>query len=217
MRPPESGWLMVPGVPLVAQRARADCGAAALAMVLRFWQPATNDETVRSWIGSVDADKGLAAGRMREIVRGKGLEAFLIEGKFEDLVREVGQQRPIIVGIVRISGRRAYPHYEVVVGVNESQRKVFTADPAEGWREQDYAEFEARWRPSRRLALVVFPDGSGTCQRAHQFAPERRPGGWCQMPPVAWPAMGPVRGVARLNTSVFALLAPWAGLLARPD
>ena len=156
---------MVPGVPLVAQRARADCGVAALAMVLRFWQPGTNDQTVRSWVGSVDVDKGLKAGRMRDIARGKGLEAFLIEGSFDDLLREIGRQRPVIVGVLQISGRRGYPHYEVVVGVNQGRRKVLTADPAEGWREQDFADFEARWRPARRLALVVFP-GVGRHQPA---------------------------------------------------
>ena len=155
-RPADSGWLLVPGVPMVTQRERADCGAAALAMVMRFWQPATSNETVRASVGTLDEQKGIAAGRLREIARDSGLQAFLIQGTFEDLVREVSQGRPVIVGTLQIEGKRGYPHYEVVVGVNPRDREILTADPAEGWRERDLDDFEPLWRPSKRLALVMF-------------------------------------------------------------
>jgi predicted double-glycine peptidase len=155
-RPADSGWVLVPGVPLVTQRERADCGAAALAMVLRFWQPATSNETVRAAVGTLDEQKGTTAGRLREIARDQGLNAFLIQGSFDDLVHEITRGRPVIVGTLQIEGKRGYPHYEVVVGVNPREREVLTADPAEGWRERDLDEFEPLWRPSKRLALVVF-------------------------------------------------------------
>jgi predicted double-glycine peptidase len=158
----DSGWLLVPGVPLVTQRERADCGAAALAMVLRFWQPAMSNETVRASVGTVDEQKGIAAGRLREIARDRGLQAFLIQATFEDLVREVSQGRPVIVGTLQIEGKRGYPHYEVVVGVNPRDREVLTADPAEGWRERDLDDFEPLWRPSKRLALVMFATDART-------------------------------------------------------
>jgi predicted double-glycine peptidase len=153
----DAGWLLVREVPMVAQRARADCGAAALAMVLRYWQPTTSNDTVRSWIGAVDEQKGVAAGRMRSVARDQGMDAFLIQASFEDLVHEVGKQRPVIVGVVQVAGRRAYPHYAVVVGINARTRRVLTADPSEGWQEEAFDRFEARWQAARRLALVVFP------------------------------------------------------------
>jgi predicted double-glycine peptidase len=159
-RPADSGWLLVPGVPLVTQRERADCGAAALAMVLRFWQPATSNETVRSAVGSVDDQKGLSAGRLREVARDRGLQAFLIQATFQDLVNEIARGRPVIVGTLQIEGKRGYPHYEVVVGVNPRSNEVLTADPAEGWRERDLQEFEPLWRPSKQLALVMFAPGA---------------------------------------------------------
>jgi predicted double-glycine peptidase len=162
-RPADSGWLLVPEVPLVTQRERADCGAAALAMVLRYWQPATSNERVREALGVLDDEKGLAAGRLREIARQMGMQAFLIQGTVEDLVTEITRQRPVLVGTLRVQRGRGYRHYEVVVGVNPRERKILAADPAEGWREHNLDEFEARWRQSRHLALVV-------------FAPEGRPG-----------------------------------------
>jgi predicted double-glycine peptidase len=159
-KPADSGWLIVPDVPMVTQRERADCGAAALAMVLRFWQPTTANETVRSAVGAVDQQKGIAAGRLREVARDQGLQAFLIQGTFDDLVHEIRRGHPIIVGTLQVSGRRGYPHYEVVVGVHPQKRKILVGDPAEGWREQALDKFEARWGASRRLALVVFaPEG----------------------------------------------------------
>jgi predicted double-glycine peptidase len=163
-RPVESGWLLVPDVPLVTQRERADCGAAALTMVLRFWQPATSNERVRAAVGELDDKKGIAAGRLRAIAREMGMQAFLIQGTFDDLVNEVGRGRPVLVGTVQVKRGRGYPHYEVVVGVNQRERKILAADPAQGWREQSLDAFEARWKPSKRLALVVFApeDGPGS-------------------------------------------------------
>ncbi len=160
--PSDPGWLLVPGVPLVTQRERADCGAAALAMVMRFWQPATSNEGIRSAVGTVDPQKGVSAGRLREIARQEGLEAFLIEATFDDLVHEIGRKRPVIVGTLQVDGKRGYPHFEVVVGVHPGARKVLTGDPAEGWRERKVEAFEPLWRHSRRLALVVFAPEAGT-------------------------------------------------------
>jgi predicted double-glycine peptidase len=152
-----AGWLLVPQVPMVAQRARTDCGAAALAMVLRYWQPTTSNDTVRASIGTVDEKTGVTAGRLREIARDHGLDAFLVQASFEDLTHEIDRQRPVIVGIVQVAGGRAYPHYEVVVGINARTRELLVADPAEGWRDESFDRFQARWRPARQLALVVFP------------------------------------------------------------
>ena len=156
--PAASGWQAVPAVTLVLQDSRLDCGAAALTMVLAHWRAATTLAEVRAELGPIDdADDGVQAGQLRALARAKGLQAFVIEGRFEDLVREVGAQRPVIVGVVNVARGRAYPHYEVVVGVNAKTRRVLTADPAAGWREQPLGELEQRWRLSRHLALVVLP------------------------------------------------------------
>jgi hypothetical protein len=101
---------------------------------------------------------GLSAGELRDFSRQKGLKAFLISGVAADLVNEVGRNRPVLVGLVqRYSGNRAYAHYEVVIGINQGQRRVLLLDPGHGPREDDLAAFDREWEGSGRLALVVAP------------------------------------------------------------
>jgi predicted double-glycine peptidase len=162
------GWLEVPGVEVALQRSRTDCGAAALTSVMSYWRPGLTEGQVRAWVGPVDDEQGVLAGRLRQVVRDQGLEAFIVEGQFADLEREIRQRRPVIAGVVNVIGTSAYPHYEVVVGINPRDRKVLTADPALGWREQSFAAFEERWKPARRLLLVVLPRERGAAQAGLQ-------------------------------------------------
>jgi ABC-type bacteriocin/lantibiotic exporter with double-glycine peptidase domain len=155
--PASTGWQAVPAVTLVPQASRTDCGAAALTMVLAHWRSGTTLDAVRAELGPVDDEAGVQAARLRALARSKGLQAYVIEARFEDLVREVSARRPVIVGVVNVKRGRAYPHYEVVVGVNPRTGRVLTADPATGWRDQPLAELDDRWRLSKHLALVVLP------------------------------------------------------------
>ena len=156
----DDGWLEVPGVQLQLQRSRTDCGAAALTVVLGYWRPGLTDDRVREWLGPVDDEQGVEAGRLRTVARDQGHEAFIVPGTFEDLVKEIGQRRPVIAGVVNTVVGKAYPHYEVVVAVNPRSKKVLTVDPALGWREQSFSKFDQRWQLSRRLLLVIMPPSS---------------------------------------------------------
>lgn len=146
----ESGWTAVRGVPLVLQRRELDCGAAAITMVLRFWQRPTTVDEVRAESGMPDS-RGLQAGWLRDLVRGRGLEAFLIEGSLDDLAHELAAGRPVLVGVAR--GRVA--HYQVVIGLDRARGRLVVMDPAGGWLEYELDRFTPRWNAARRLALVV--------------------------------------------------------------
>jgi predicted double-glycine peptidase len=157
------GWSVVRRISFVPQRSRVDCGAAALSMVLGAWlmapggdQP-VDEEEVRAWLGPIHDKQGVEAGRLRDVARARGLAAFVIEATPDDLARELAAGRPVIAGVVNVAGGTAYPHYEVVVGLNRARNRVLTADPSIGWRQQSLAEFDRRWRLSRHLALVVLP------------------------------------------------------------
>jgi hypothetical protein len=80
-----------------------------------------------------------------------------VEGEPADLHRELGRHRPVLVGVVKRKGRRAYPHYEVVVGINPQRQRILTLDPARGRREKSLERFTAEWAAAGRLTLVVFP------------------------------------------------------------
>ena len=113
----QDGWQLVGGVPLIRQPSAHECGPAALAMVLRRWGVPTDVEQVARATGG--SGQSVSAGALRDEARRHGLQAFLIRGEVDDLVREVGWNRPVLVGLIqRYTNNRAYAHYEVVVGIN---------------------------------------------------------------------------------------------------
>lgn len=162
----EPGWVAVRGVPVEPQLGEADCGAAAIAMVIAYWtggEPRTIAAVLRP-----APDSGIAAGRMRDLARGRGLAAFIVRGQLADLEREVAAGRPVVVGLVKPYGnKKVLTHYEVVVGLNRQEKLVVTLDPAAGWRQNGLAAFLREWEPSKRLALVVSAKGP----HAHTTSP----------------------------------------------
>src|SRR3989442_2020275 len=65
-------------VPFVAQR-KDTCGAAALAMVLRYWgDDATHDDVARTLL--TPELHGIAGSRLAEFAPGRGLEAVALQG-----------------------------------------------------------------------------------------------------------------------------------------
>jgi ABC-type bacteriocin/lantibiotic exporter with double-glycine peptidase domain len=180
----EPGWTLAPGVTLVPQRARLDCGPAALTMLAGRWQPDARIEEVRRQLREVDpggAEAGHAAGALREVARRRGLQAFLIEGTFRDLEAELQRGRPVLVGLVKPTRGGGRPHYEVVVGLNRTSGHVLTADPERGWRKDTLAGFLSEWQPAGRLALVALGPAARVAQVLEACSPGR-PGSCGRLP-----------------------------------
>jgi ABC-type bacteriocin/lantibiotic exporter with double-glycine peptidase domain len=141
------GWQVVPAVPLVRQRGPADCGEAALEMVVRYWQPEASTDELRAALRPVTDVDGIPAGELRTVARQRGLAAFLVEGAPADLAHEVSLGRPVIVGLVkRVAHKKGLRHYEVVVGVSADGDRVLAADPQDGWRQVATAMARAKSR-----------------------------------------------------------------------
>jgi ABC-type bacteriocin/lantibiotic exporter with double-glycine peptidase domain len=148
-------WLVVDGVPFVAQRSERDCGAAAVAMVLGYWGvPADVDGLVAAVPAA--RGRGLKAGELRELVNARGLDAFVVKGEPTDLRTEIEHRRPLIVGTARRAGRDMLGHYEVLIGFDHARGLILTLDPASGWRESSFRDFAVEWAGAQQLALVVF-------------------------------------------------------------
>jgi ABC-type bacteriocin/lantibiotic exporter with double-glycine peptidase domain len=151
----DPGWQLAPDVPFVAQSTASDCGPAALAMVLAHFRvapPAADDPEL--------AKGDVRAGALRDVARQRGLEAFVVSGTFDDLFAQVGRGRPVVVGLAKpmaLTGGRALAHYEVVIGLNRSRRRVLSLDPAVGVRENTFEGFAREWAPTRQVAIVIFP------------------------------------------------------------
>jgi len=152
----DDAWNRVEGVPPVRQIAREDCGAAALAMVLGYWKlPITRDDITA--VHPPTPERGIKAAALRDFARRQGLEAFLIQGELGDLDRELARHRPVLVGVMKRTSRRVYPHFEVVIGISRGQQRILTLDPAHGLRINSREGFAAEWTAAGRLTLIVFP------------------------------------------------------------
>jgi ABC-type bacteriocin/lantibiotic exporter with double-glycine peptidase domain len=150
----ERGWVAVRGVPLLRQQADHDCGPTALAMVVRLHRPSL---TVEQITRDFDLRQRASASQLRDRARELGLSAFVIEGTVEDLVHELGENRPVIVGMAKPTTTGAVSHYEVVVGVHAETKRILTLDPAVGWQENSLFAFIREWVATGKVVIIVIP------------------------------------------------------------
>jgi len=151
----DNSWLRASETPVVKQKSQVDCGLAALAMVAGAWgQKWTVDDLRRDVKMSA---KGAKLGALRDAARARGLEAYVIAGKHEDLERELSKGRPVMLGLqLPFEQDRALHHYEVVVGLNPRDGSVVTLDPATGkYLQRTKAVLEKEWKPVGYPTLVV--------------------------------------------------------------
>jgi len=138
-------------VPFVAQR-KDTCGAAALAMVLRYWgADVSHDDVARTLL--TPELHGIAGSRLAEFARGRGMEAVAYRGDMANLRDFVGKGRPLIVAWDM--GRSRY-HDVVVVGFDLERDAVIVHNPAEGAsRPVKSVRFEKRWQGAGYWTLLV--------------------------------------------------------------
>jgi hypothetical protein len=152
----EPGWVTVRGVQPLRQKDDHDCGPTALSMVLNYWQP----ERARETLPNLPLDRQASAAELRDAARNRGLSAFVVEGEPEDLVHELEQGRPVIVGVAKPTTQDAVSHYEVVVGMHLASRRIATYDPADGIRQNTFGGFLMEWKSAGSVLLVVMPKGA---------------------------------------------------------
>jgi ABC-type bacteriocin/lantibiotic exporter with double-glycine peptidase domain len=152
----EPGWIAVASVPVIRQREIRDCGAAAAAMLLGYWGVPATQDGVRAASGA-SPDNGLRADFLRAHLREHGLQAFLFEGSFADLERELTRGRPVLVGVITTIANVSYSHYLIVVGVNRAREQIVVIDPADGVNVYSFGGFMRRWLPTRFLTIAVSP------------------------------------------------------------
>lgn len=151
----DNSWLRASATPVVKQKTQVDCGLAALAMVAGAWgQSWTVDDLRRDVKMSAN---GAKLGALRDAARARGLEAYVIAGKHEDLERELTKGRPVMLGLqLPFEQDRALHHYEVVVAMNPRDGTVVTLDPATGkYLQRTKAVLEKEWKPVGYPTLVV--------------------------------------------------------------
>jgi ABC-type bacteriocin/lantibiotic exporter with double-glycine peptidase domain len=149
-------WVVAPRVPLVMQQSNHDCGAAALAAVLRFWGHPTSPDQVVAATGR--GGKRLSAGDLSKHARSAGLLSYVFYGTMTDIAYELNHGRPVIVGLGKsYQEGKALAHYEVVVGYEPHTKQVLLLDPGGGWKVDSFAGFGKEWSVSKGVTVVVFP------------------------------------------------------------
>ena len=151
----------LPGVPVAASvqlavpfvpQEKDTCGAASLAMVLRYWGvPADHDALAAS--AGEHGQRGIAGSRLVEAARQHGVFAVAYEGDLAQLKDSLERGRPVIVAL---AARGGLHHDVVVVGFEDG--RVLMHDPAEGRdRSMRESEFDRRWSAASRWSLLVLP------------------------------------------------------------
>ena len=108
------------------------------------------------------SDGGVRAGALRDVARGKGLEAYVVSGTLNDIVAQLDRGRPVLVGLAKpMVGGRAIAHYEVVVGINRPKRLILSFDPSRGPRQNSFEGFAREWVPTHQVTIVIFAGLSG--------------------------------------------------------
>ncbi|MGH9860758.1 MAG: C39 family peptidase [Candidatus Acidiferrales bacterium] len=152
-------WLDVPFI----QQKKEGCGAAALAMVMRYWSekdgrtpPASADaDTIYRALHSREA-KGIVAAQLARYAEQAGYRAIAFGGEWQDLRQHLAKGRPLIAALQ--PGRGDPLHYLVVVGIEGGDGAVLVNDPAGRKLERmARARFEQQWRGTKNWTLLALP------------------------------------------------------------
>jgi ABC-type bacteriocin/lantibiotic exporter with double-glycine peptidase domain len=151
----EGEWIMVPQFPRVLQDQNDDCGAAALASVLRFYGHSATPKSILAAIGR--SDHRLRAGDMTTYARRVGLHSYVFFGTMTDVVHELKRGRPIIVGLGKqFAEKKALSHYEVVIGYEPKKKLVLLLDPGRGFQVDSLQSFAEEWTRTKGVTIVAF-------------------------------------------------------------
>jgi ABC-type bacteriocin/lantibiotic exporter with double-glycine peptidase domain len=156
---PAGVWLNVPFVP----QPRNGCGAASIAMVMRYWSAhGSAIEAASADVVAIDRElyspqqHGITARAMEDYFRRAGFRTFAFTGRWSDLGDQLARGRPLIVCLRE--SRAAPLHYVVVVGVDSERSLILINDPAGRKLEKlDRRSFEKGWRASGNWTLLAIP------------------------------------------------------------
>jgi hypothetical protein len=145
-------------VPFVPQ-GRDTCGAAALAMVMRYWgREVAHDEIARALVEP--ELRGIRGSRLADFARERGMVAIAFAGDVALLRDHLAKGRPLVLAIDAGRGRF---HDVVAVGFDEGRGEVIVHDPARGpTRRLAAGELERKWEKSGRWTLLVQPSERAT-------------------------------------------------------
>jgi uncharacterized protein YvpB len=152
-------WLNVPFV----RQQKYGCGAAAIAMVMQYWQqhgaPATagaDYDRIQSTLYSRRAH-GIYASAMEQYFRDNRYRVFAFSGQWSDFARELAKGRPLVAAVRPTAAKEL--HYVVVVGLDEPEHVVLVNDPQQRkLLKESKSTFARDWKATGNWTLLAVPE-----------------------------------------------------------
>jgi ABC-type bacteriocin/lantibiotic exporter with double-glycine peptidase domain len=153
-------WLDVPFVP----QEKEGCGAAAIAMIMQYWQAKgkianePDPAEIQRALYSKEAH-GIYASEMKRYLDSNGFQTFAFAGAWDDLDRHLEKGRPLVVAM-RPSDASPL-HYVVIAGLDWGRGLVLVNDPAQKkLLKLDRSSFEREWNAAGKWTLLAVPQSS---------------------------------------------------------
>lgn len=149
-------------VPFFAQK-KNGCGAASVAMVMRYWgerstgEPVTypSPEEVFQRLYRPELN-GIRLADMKGYLEEMGFRVFTLRGRWADVEEQLAKGRPLIVALKK--GRAKAIHFAVVAGVEHD--RVWLNDPTRTKANRlGRAEFEEQCERADQWMLLATPPG----------------------------------------------------------
>ncbi len=142
-------------VPFYAQQ-KNGCGAASVAMVMRYWgsREVKPDDVYQALYRP--AEKGILLADMKRYFEDRQFRVFTLRGGWEDVEGQLAKGRPLIVGLR--SRRTAATHFVVVTGAGDQWVRLNDPTRKEPTR-LTRPVFEKRWALADRWMLLALPQG----------------------------------------------------------
>lgn len=154
-------WLDVPFV----KQEKNGCGAASIAMVMRYWQHQPGSGVDAPQTAEIqkalyrEEVRGIYASELENYLRQHGYKTFAFAGQMKDLAGNLAKGRPLIAGLEPSRGARL--HYVVIAGMDAEKRVVLLNDPAERkLLQRDFDTFEKEWGGTGHWTLLAVPSSA---------------------------------------------------------
>lgn len=146
-------------VPFVQQQ-KNGCGAASVAMVMRYWSG--HSATVPAIPSPLEVYQrlyepglnGIQLAEMKRYLEEQGYQAYTLRGEWKDIEQHLAKGRPMIVALK--PGARKPVHFAVLAGA--ASDAVLLNDPTKKKPgRMSRRKFEAQWSRAERWLLVAAP------------------------------------------------------------
>lgn len=143
-------------VAAVLQQQREGCGLACLVALLHFHGLELDADAKASFSEERLATQPIAAGELRDYLRGRGLEAYLVHGSLDERYPQglFGVVRSGLPVVVELDTKKKH-HYGLVCGFDPVRHWILVMDPDHGFVGVPEDEFERHWARADHLMLVA--------------------------------------------------------------